>query len=140
MQLHHLGHKIQPQPGALAPAPWPRQRVEPLADPPDGIRRYRLPLVEQAQCHPLAVALQVKQQGATCGGEIQCVIQQVGQRLAHQERITQQAQTSRHPLTHVQTGAFDPRPMSQQQLVHQRRQRHLLFILQGLHLLDPGQV
>ncbi|MNE35756.1 hypothetical protein D3C80_1295330 [compost metagenome] len=40
----------------------------------------------------------------------------------------------------MQTGAFDPRPVSQQQLVHQRRQRHLLFILQGLHLLDPGQV
>ncbi|MCY1184976.1 hypothetical protein D9M73_257140 [compost metagenome] len=30
--------------------------------------------------------------------------------------------------------------MGQQQFVHQRRQRHLLLILQRLHLLHSGQV
>ena len=82
MQLHHLLDEVQAQAGALAPAGGARQGVEAFAQACQGLVGNRFALVEQPQLELLALHLGAEADQPSGRGEIEGVVQQVGQGLA----------------------------------------------------------
>ncbi|SST08579.1 Uncharacterised protein [Acinetobacter baumannii] len=139
MQLRHLGDEVQSQPGALAPAGRARQRVEAFGEARQGVVGNRRPLVEQAQGDTLAVGLGEQAKDAAGRGEVEGVVEQVGQRLAQQELLAANLAGTFQAVLHPQSLALDTRRLAFQQGRGDLPQVDLADLLQALPLLHLGQ-
>ena len=93
MQLHHFFHEIQAEPGAFSAAVRARQGVEALTQAWQGVVGNRGGVVVEREADPLTLRLGRQTQPAIDGSEVQCVIDQVRERLTQQKSLAQQLQT-----------------------------------------------
>ncbi|MDT4868023.1 hypothetical protein FQZ97_1029630 [compost metagenome] len=82
--------------------------------------------------------LGLQPQQAAGRGEVQGVVQQVGQGLAKQEALAQGAQSWCNEVLHPESGRLDTRRLGLQQFLGEIMQVHLDALFQALALLHPG--
>ncbi|MNN21189.1 hypothetical protein D3C81_1344990 [compost metagenome] len=135
MQRGDFGDEVEAQPGALASAARARQGVEALGQARQGVVGNRLALVEQRQPPAAVLTFGAEADRPARRGEVQGVVEQIGQRLAQQEALAHDHGIGAQQVLDFHIGAN----ACLQQFLDQLAQRHRNALLQSLPLLHLGQ-